>query len=57
MLMHFDPKRSQWITKILPALKTKLKVLVEGCGKRLCRRENYALVDASHIARPKNYSN
>jgi len=37
---YADPKRSEWITKIQPALKkAKLKVLVEACGKRLSRRE------------------
>jgi len=37
---YADPKRSEWITKIQPALKKpKLEVMVEACGKRLCRRE------------------
>src|SRR5215469_1462363 len=37
---YADPKRSEWITKIQPALKTvKLAVLVKACGKRLSRRE------------------
>ena len=37
---YVDPKRSEWITKIQPALKKpKLEVLVEACGKRLSRRE------------------
>ena len=37
---YSDPKRTEWITKIQPALKKpKLEVLVEACGKRLCRRE------------------
>ncbi len=37
---YADPKRSEWITKIQPApKKAKLEVLVEACGKRLCRRE------------------
>jgi len=37
---YADPKRTEWITKIQPALKkAKLEVLVEACGKRLCRRE------------------
>ena len=37
---YADPKRTEWITKIQPALKKpKLEVLVEACGKRLCRRE------------------
>jgi len=37
---YADPRRSEWITKIQPALKKpKLEVLVEACGKRLCRRE------------------
>jgi hypothetical protein len=35
-----DPKRTEWITKIQPALrKAKLAVLVKACGKRLSRRE------------------
>ena len=37
---YADPKRTEWITKIQSALKkAKLEVLVEACGKRLCRRE------------------
>jgi hypothetical protein len=37
---YADPRRSEWIIKIRPALrKPKLEVLVEACGKRLCRRE------------------
>ena len=37
---YSDPKRTEWITKIQPALKKpKLQVLVEACGKRLSRRE------------------
>jgi hypothetical protein len=37
---YADPKRSEWITKIQPALKqVKLAVLVKACGKRLSRRE------------------
>jgi len=37
---YADPKRTEWITKIQPALKkAKLEVLVGACGKRLCRRE------------------
>jgi hypothetical protein len=37
---YADPRRSEWITKIQPALKKpKLEVLVEASGKRLCRRE------------------
>ena len=37
---YADPKRTEWITKIQPALKKpKLEVLVEACGKRLSRRE------------------
>jgi hypothetical protein len=37
---YADPKRTEWITKIQPALKKpKLEVLVKACGKRLCRRE------------------
>ncbi len=36
---YADPKRTEWITKIQPALKKpKLEVLVEACGKRLYRR-------------------
>ncbi len=36
---YADPKRTEWITKIQPALKKpKLEVLVEACGKR-ARRE------------------
>src|SRR6476660_8403296 len=35
-----DPKRTEWITKIQPAVrKAKLEVLVKACGSRLCRRE------------------
>jgi hypothetical protein len=37
---YADPKRTEWIVKIQPALKkAKLEVLVEACEKRLCRRE------------------
>jgi hypothetical protein len=37
---YSDAKRAEWITKIQPALrKPKLEVLVEACGKQLCRRE------------------
>jgi hypothetical protein len=37
---YADPKRSEWITKIQPALKkASLSVLVRECGKRLSRRE------------------
>jgi hypothetical protein len=37
---YADPRRTEWITKIQPALrKPKLEVLVEACGKQLCRRE------------------
>jgi hypothetical protein len=37
---YADPKRSEWITKIQPALKkVKLTVLVKACGRRLSRRE------------------
>jgi len=37
---YVDPRRSDWITKIRPALKKgKLTVLVKECGKRLSRRE------------------
>jgi len=35
-----DPKRTEWITKIQPALKKPpLSVLVKECGTRLSRRE------------------
>jgi hypothetical protein len=37
---YADPKRSEWITKIQPALqKVPLRVLVKTCGERLSRRE------------------
>ena len=37
---YADPKRTEWITKIQPALKkAKLTVLVKACRKRLSRRE------------------
>ena len=37
---YSDPKRTEWITKIQPALKKpKLEVLVGACGERLSRRE------------------
>jgi hypothetical protein len=37
---YADPKRTEWVTKIQPALnKPKLEVLIDACGKRLCRRE------------------
>jgi hypothetical protein len=37
---YADPKRSEWITKIQPALKKPpLKVLVKECENRLSRRE------------------
>ena len=37
---YADPRRSEWITKIQPALKkAKLAVLIKACGKRLSRRE------------------
>ena len=37
---YADPKRSEWVTKIQPALKKpKLRVLVKACGKRLSRRK------------------
>jgi len=37
---YADPRRTEWIVKIQPALKkAKLEVLVEACGKWLCRRE------------------
>jgi hypothetical protein len=38
--LDFDPKRSEWLTKIQPALKKPpLSVLVRECGARLSRRE------------------
>jgi len=41
---YADPKRTEWITKVQPALKKpKLEVLVEACGKRLSRRERIEL--------------
>jgi len=37
---YVDPKRTEWITKIQPALKKlPLSVLVKECGNRLSRRE------------------
>ena len=37
---YADPRRSEWITKIQPALKNaKLKTLVKACGKKPSRRE------------------
>ena len=37
---YIDPKRTEWIVKIRPALrKPQLKTLVELCRGRLCRRE------------------
>jgi len=37
---YADPRRSEWITKIQPALTSvKLAVLIKACGKRLSRRE------------------
>ena len=37
---YADPKRSDWVTKIQPALKKAfLRALVKACGKRLSRRE------------------
>jgi hypothetical protein len=37
---YADPKQSEWITKIQPALKkARLKVLVDACEKRVSRRE------------------
>jgi hypothetical protein len=36
---YSDPRRTEWIIKIQPALKkAKLAVLVKACGKRLSRR-------------------
>lgn len=35
-----DPKRSEWVTKIQPALKKpKLKMLVDMCERQISRRE------------------
>jgi hypothetical protein len=37
---YSDPKRTEWITKIQPALrKPELKVLTKACAKLLSRRE------------------
>jgi hypothetical protein len=37
---YSDPQRTEWVTKIQPALKkVKLVALVKACGKRLSRRE------------------
>ena len=37
---YADPRRSEWVTKIQPALKKpKLRVLMKACGKLLSRRE------------------
>jgi hypothetical protein len=37
---YADPKRSEWISKIQPALqKAKLKMLVAACENKLSRRE------------------
>ena len=37
---YADPKRSEWIPKIQPALKKPpLHVLVKACGEKLSRRE------------------
>lgn len=37
---YSDPRRSEWITKIRPALKKpRLKVLVKACERRVSRRE------------------
>jgi hypothetical protein len=37
---YADPKLSEWTSKIQPALnKPKLKILVEACGKKPCRRQ------------------
>lgn len=37
---YADPKRSEWITKIQPALKkAKLRDLIKACGKLPSRRE------------------
>lgn len=35
-----DPKRSEWVTKLQPAMKrAKLRQLIRECGKKLSRRE------------------
>ena len=37
---YADPKRSEWVTKLQPALKrAKLRKLIRECGKKLSRRE------------------
>jgi len=37
---YADPKRTEWIVKIQPALSNaRLDVLVKACGKKLSRRE------------------
>jgi hypothetical protein len=37
---YADPKQSEWVTKLQPALKrAKLRKLIRECGKRLSRRE------------------
>ena len=37
---YADPRRSEWITKIQPALKeTRLYVIAKACGEGLSRRE------------------
>jgi hypothetical protein len=37
---YADPKRSEWVTRLQPALKrAKLRKLIRQCGKKLSRRE------------------
>ena len=41
---YADPERSEWVTKLQPALKkVKLRKLVRECGRKLSRREIIAL--------------
>jgi hypothetical protein len=57
---YADPRRTEWIVKIQPALKKpKLEVLIDACGKRLCRREIIELrrAERSRIARLSTCSN
>jgi hypothetical protein len=52
---YADPNRSEWITKIQPALKKlPLQVLVKACGERLSRRELIELRAARSRPRRKN---
>jgi hypothetical protein len=37
---YLDPKKTEWLTKVQPALKKpSLQLLVKICGKRMSRRE------------------